>query len=183
MTFEWRFLHESFKDILAVKKVRRLTLYLWQPWCPAAYMFLLFASAYEILNAVASLLNKPLWLGVTWRTIYETRFSRPKDTRAATMSLTNSDPLSLWMILGNLKYENTCILIPFATTRAFLDTNGNITWNLENDRQRDIYSDTDHQAYSAYQSNRSKISTIDNIFIEIFAAISHWIPSFLFFFF
>ena len=77
------------------------------------------------------------------------------------------------MILSNLKYENTCILIPFATTRASLDTNGNITWNLENDRQRDISSDTDHQAYSAYQLNRSKISTIDNIFIEIFAAINH----------
>ena len=52
-------------------------------------------------------------------------------TRAAMMSLTNSDPLSLWMILGNPKYENTCILITFATTRASLDTNGNITWNLE----------------------------------------------------
>ena len=62
------------------------------------------------------------------------------------MPLTNSDPLSLWMILGNPKYENTCILIPFATTRASLDTDGNITWNLENDRRRDIYSDTDHQA-------------------------------------
>ena len=110
-------------------------------------------------------------------------FQGQRITRAATMSLTNSDPLSLRMILGNLKYENTCILIPFATTRASLDTNGNITWNLENDRQRDIYSDTDHQAYSAYQSNRSKISTIDNIFIEIFAAINHWIPSFFSFFF
>ena len=51
--------------------------------------------------------------------------------RAAMMSLTNSDPLSLWMILGNPKNENRCILIPFATTRASLDTSGNITWNLE----------------------------------------------------
>ena len=128
MTFEWRFLHDSFKDILAVKTVRRLTLYLRQPWCPAAFMFLLFTSAYETLNTVVSLLNKSLWLGVTWRTIYETCFSRPKDNK---LSLTNSDPLSLWMILGNPKYENTCILIPFATTRASLYTNGNITWNVE----------------------------------------------------
>ena len=52
-------------------------------------------------------------------------------TRATMMSLTNSDPLLLCMILGNPKYENRCILIPFGTTRAFLDTNGNIASNLE----------------------------------------------------
>ena len=45
-------------------------------------MFLLFPSAYEILNAVVFLLNKSLWLGVTWRTIYETRFSRPKHDKS-----------------------------------------------------------------------------------------------------
>ena len=45
-------------------------------------MFLLFASAYEIVNAVVSLLNKSLWLGVTWRTIYKTLFSRPKDNKS-----------------------------------------------------------------------------------------------------
>ena len=47
-------------------------------------------------------------------------------------------------------------------------------------QQRDIYRDNDHQTYSAYQSNRSKISTIDNIFIEIFAVINHRIPSLFF---
>ena len=51
--------------------------------------------------------------------------------RVAMTPLTNSDPVSLWMILSTPKYENTCILIPYATTRASLDTNGNITWNLE----------------------------------------------------
>ena len=82
MTFEWRFLHDSFKHILAIKKVRRLTLCLWQPWCPAAFMFPWFPSAYDILNAVVSLLNKSLWLGVTWRTIYETSFSTPKHNKS-----------------------------------------------------------------------------------------------------
>ena len=45
-------------------------------------MLLLFPSACEILNAVVSLLNKYLWLGVTWRTIYETHFSRPKHNKS-----------------------------------------------------------------------------------------------------
>ena len=34
-----------------------------------------------------------------------------------------------------------------------------------------MYSNTDHRVYPAYQSNQSKISTIDNIFIEIFVLI------------
>ena len=81
------------------------------------------------------------------------------------------------MILGNPKYENRCILILFATTHASLDTTRN--------RQRDIYiyryiySDSDHQAYSAaYQSNRSKISTIDDIFTETLVVINRRISSF-----
>ena len=127
MTFEWRFFPNSFKHILAVKKVRRLTMYLWQPWCPAAFTFL----PYEIINVVVSLLNKSLWLGVTWCTIYESRFSRPKYKKSYNDVINKLDPLSLWMVLGNPKYENTCILIPFVTTRASLDTNGNITWILE----------------------------------------------------
>ena len=45
-------------------------------------MFLLFPITYEILNAVVSLLSKSLWLGVTWRTIYETHFSRPKHNKS-----------------------------------------------------------------------------------------------------
>ena len=82
MTFEWRFLHDSLKHVITVKNVRHLTLYLWQPWCPGAFTLLLFTSAYEILNAVASLLSKSLWLEVTWCTIYETRFSRPKNRKS-----------------------------------------------------------------------------------------------------
>ena len=131
MTFEWCFLHDSFKYISGIKKVRRLTLYLWQPWYPAAFMFLLFPSAYEILIAVAFLLNKSLWLGVTWCTIYETRFSRPKHNKSGNDVINKLRLIVPMYDFGNPKYENTCILIPFATTRASLDTNGNITCNLE----------------------------------------------------
>ena len=56
-------------------------------------MFLLFASAYEILSAVASLLNKSLWLGVTWRTIYETRFSGPKDNKSGNDAINKLRPI------------------------------------------------------------------------------------------
>ena len=56
-------------------------------------MFLLFANAYEILNAVVSLLNKSLWLGVTWRTIYETCFSRPKFNKTGNYVINKLRPI------------------------------------------------------------------------------------------
>ena len=93
-------------------------------------MFLLFPITYEILNAVDSLLNKSLWLWVIWGNIYETYFSRPQHSKSGNDVINKLKPI-IALILSNLKYENTCILIPFATTRTSLDTDGNITWNLE----------------------------------------------------
>ena len=95
MTFEWRFLHDTFKHIITVKKVRRLNIVSLATMMPSSIYAPLDRKRLWNSQCCCFLVQQVLVTGRTWRTIYETRFSRPKNKKSG-----NDVINKLWSIVA-----------------------------------------------------------------------------------